>query len=167
MHHKEINFLLISKFYLSFLIFLQLAAVFSVEGKNFIFVPIGILLTSFNFDFFWYFLAQLHKNLYYYETLHVDDFTHKVVKRGIKYSSNPFNTIKEVEFKALGRNFRLILHPHKEVLHHNFKAYLVNSTGEEQIIHFDHSNLYRGRVFGELESHVHAQIEDGIITAVS
>lgn len=81
-------------------------------------------------------IAQLHKNLYYYETLHVDDFTHRVVKRGIKHSSNPFNTIKEVEFKALGRNFRLILHPHKEVLHHNFKAYVVNSTGEEQIIHF-------------------------------
>lgn len=117
--------------------------------------------------------------------MHVDDFTHKVVKRGIKHSSNPFNVIKEVEFKALGRNFRLILHPHREVLHHNFKAYVVNSTGEEQAIHFgesdflilwvdfliwfitDHNHLYRGRVFGELDSHVNAHIDNGVITAVS
>uniref|UniRef100_A0A336LS44 CSON015415 protein n=1 Tax=Culicoides sonorensis TaxID=179676 RepID=A0A336LS44_CULSO len=109
--------------------------------------------------------AQLHKNLYYYETLHIDDFAHKVVKRGIKHSSNPFNTIKEIEFKALGRNFRLILNPHKEVLHPNFRAYVVNSTGDEKFIHFDHNHLYRGRVFGELDSHVNAHIDDGVITA--
>ncbi|XP_063706885.1 ADAM 17-like protease [Culicoides brevitarsis] len=109
--------------------------------------------------------TQLHKNLYYYETLHIDDFTHKVVKRGIKHSSNPFNTIKEVEFKALGRHFRLILHPHKEVLHHNFKAYVVNSTGEEQIVHYDYNSLYRGRVFGEMNSHVQAHIDNGVLTA--
>lgn len=90
-----------------------------------------------------------------------------MVKRGIKHSSNPFNTIKEVEFKALGRNFRLILHPQRDVLHANFKAYSVNADGQEKIVHFDHSNLYRGRVFGEMESHVHAQIDDGVLTAVS
>lgn len=109
--------------------------------------------------------AHLHKNLHYYETLHVEDFTHKVVKRGLKQSSNPFNTIKEVEFKALGRNFRLILHPHRDVLHHNFKAYSVNGDGKEKVIHFDQTNLYHGRVFGELESHVHAHIENGVLTA--
>lgn len=97
--------------------------------------------------------------------MHVDDFSHKVVKRGIKASPNPFNTIKEIEFKALGRNFRLILHPHRDVLHHNFKAYSVNGDGKEKIIHFDHTNLYRGRVFGELESHVHAHLENGVLTA--
>lgn len=105
--------------------------------------------------------------MHYYETLHVSDFKHKLVKRGVKHSSHPFNTIKEIEFKALGKNFRLILHPHRDVLHSNFKAYSVNGDGQEQIIHFDHSNLYRGRVFGEMDSHVHAHIEDGVLTAVS
>lgn len=110
-------------------------------------------------------LGQLHKNVHYYETLHADDFTHKVVKRGTKHSSHPFNTIKEVEFKALGRNFRLILHPNREVLHHNFKAYSVDGNGKEKIIHFDQTDLYQGRVFGEMQSHVHAHIENGVLTA--
>lgn len=81
--------------------------------------------------------AQLHKNLRYYETMHVDDFNHKVVKRGAnKNSYHPYNTIKEVEFHALGRNFRLILHPHKEVLHSHFQAYAMDGDGNQTVVHF-------------------------------
>lgn len=57
------------------------------------------------------------------------------MKRGLKPSNHPYNTIKEVEFKALGRDFRVILHPHKEVLHHRFKAYTVDGDGNETIVH--------------------------------
>lgn len=77
----------------------------------------------------------MHKNLQYYETLHADEIVHRTVKRGYKPSSHPFNTIKEVEFKALGRNFRLILHPHKEVLHNNFRAYSIDGDGKESLVH--------------------------------
>lgn len=83
------------------------------------------------------FVAQLHKNLRYYETMHADDFNHKVVKRGTnKNSYHPYNTIKEVQFHALGRNFRLILHPHKEVLHSNFQAYAMDGDGNQTVVHF-------------------------------
>lgn len=58
-----------------------------------------------------------------------------MVKRGAKPSTHPFNTIKEVEFQTLGRNFRLILHPQKDVLHSNFKAYTVDGDGKESVIH--------------------------------
>ncbi|KXJ69034.1 hypothetical protein RP20_CCG000415 [Aedes albopictus] len=111
------------------------------------------------------FAAQLHKNLKHYETLHADDLTHRITKRGTKHSSHPFNTIKEVEFKVLGRNFRLILHPHKEVLHSNFRAYSVDGSGMESIVHLDHDNFFKGRVFGESDSHVNAHLENGILTA--
>lgn len=102
----------------------------------------------------------------YYETLHVDDLTHNIVKRGAKPSINLHNKIREVEFKALGKKFKLILHPHRDVLHENFKAYRVNSDGNETIIHLDHDSFFRGRVFGEISSHVSAHIDDGnLLTA--
>ncbi|XP_031632985.1 ADAM 17-like protease [Contarinia nasturtii] len=111
------------------------------------------------------FKAELSKNLHYYESIHADDVVHRVVKRGTKQSYHPFNVIKEVEFKALGRHFRIILHPQRDVLHSNFKAYSVDGEGNEKVVHFDHDSLYTGRVFGETESSVRAHIEDKIITA--
>lgn len=68
--------------------------------------------------------------------LHADtDLQHTVVKRGSPHSSHPFNVIKEVRFAALGRQFRLILHPHRQVLHSNFRAYTVDSQGRERVVH--------------------------------
>uniref|UniRef100_A0A182PA53 ADAM 17-like protease n=1 Tax=Anopheles epiroticus TaxID=199890 RepID=A0A182PA53_9DIPT len=109
--------------------------------------------------------GQLHKNLKYYETLHAKDLSHRIEKRGTKHSNHPFNTIKEVEFRVLGRKFRLILHPHASVLHSNFRAYTVDGNGSESIVHLDRSNFFKGRVFGEMESHVNAHIDDGVMTA--
>lgn len=82
------------------------------------------------------FAANLSKNLKYYEAMHADDVVHKIVKRGATHSTHPFNTIKEVEFKVLGRHFRIILHPQRDVLHSNFKAYSVDADGHEKVIHF-------------------------------
>lgn len=108
----------------------------------------------------------MHKNLKYYETIHVDEITHNIVKRGVKPSINLHNKIREVEFTALGKKFKLILHPHRDVLHQNFRAYTVNSDGNETVVHLDHDSFFRGRVFGERVSHVSAHIDDGnILTA--
>lgn len=58
------------------------------------------------------------------------------------------------------------MHPHRDVLHQNFKAYTVDSKGNETIVHLDHDAFFRGRVFGESVSHVSAHIdEDNIVTA--
>lgn len=85
--------------------------------------------------------AELSKNLHYYESIHADDVVHRIIKRGTKQSYHPFNVIKEVEFKALGRHFRIILHPQRDVLHSNFKAYSVDGDGHEKIVHFGEFNL--------------------------
>lgn len=103
--------------------------------------------------------------MHYYETLHVNDFTHRIVKRGLKHSSHPYNTIKEVEFRALGRKFKLILNPHREVLHKNFRAYSRDAEGNDRVIHLNKESFFKGRVFGETNSHVHAHIDEGVITA--
>lgn len=108
----------------------------------------------------------MQKNLKYYETIHVDEISHNIVKRGAKPSINLHNKIREVEFTTLGKKFKLILHPHRDVLHQNFRAYSVNSDGNETIVHLDHDSFFRGRVFGESLSHVSAHIDEGnVLTA--
>ena len=56
------------------------------------------------------------------------------MKRGIKQSNHPYNSIKELSFSALGKDFRLILHPSKGILHHNFQSYSVDGDGVEKPI---------------------------------
>ncbi|KAF4524927.1 hypothetical protein B566_EDAN013889 [Ephemera danica] len=41
--------------------------------------------------------------------MHADDLTHRIIKRGTEDGSHPFNKIKEVNFKTLGRRIQLIL----------------------------------------------------------
>ncbi|XP_026325976.1 ADAM 17-like protease [Hyposmocoma kahamanoa] len=110
--------------------------------------------------------GSIHHNLKYFETIHASSFTHHMVKRGAKISNHPFNTIKELNFKTLGRDFRLILHPHSSVLHSNFKAYAVDGDGKETTVHVDRDNFYTGRVFGESASDVKLHLEDGVITGI-
>ncbi|XP_047114884.1 ADAM 17-like protease [Schistocerca piceifrons] len=109
--------------------------------------------------------GSIYKNLRHFETLHTSHFKHTVVKRGTNPSPHPFNKIKEVSFSTLGRDFRLILSPRKDILHSKFKAYSVDSEGTEKPVFVDHENFYHGRVFGEVTSDVTAHLEDGMMTA--
>ena len=66
---------------------------------------------------------SLTDNLKYFETLDTSQLSHNIVKRGADPSStHRHNKIREVGFRVLGRDFRLILSPKKGLLHHNFKA---------------------------------------------
>ena len=73
-------------------------------------------------------------SLKHYDTLHSSQLGHSIVKRGIKESNHPYNSIKELSFSALGKDFRLILHPSKGILHHNFQSYAVDADGIEKPI---------------------------------
>jgi len=108
---------------------------------------------------------DLTKNLKYYETIHSSDFTHNIVKRGANPSSHKYNQIREVDFKALGRNFRLILSPKKGLLTSNFKAVELDENDVEHIVPIDQESFYDGRVFGETHSRAQVHMEDGVITA--
>lgn len=91
--------------------------------------------------------GSIHRNLKYFETIHASSFQHNIVKRGAKLSNHPFNTIKELHFKTLGKDFRLILHPHSSVLHSNFKAYTVDADGKETTVHVGKNyNFLDGKV---------------------
>lgn len=50
-----------------------------------------------------YNLGSIHKNLVRFETLHISDFSHKIVKRGATDSPHPLNKVNEVSFTTLGR----------------------------------------------------------------
>lgn len=103
--------------------------------------------------------AQLDKNLHNFEVLHADtDLQHSVVKRGSTHSSHPFNTIKEVRFAALGRQFRLILHPHRQVLHSKFRAYTVDSSGREKVVHVGMFCLVRGEAMNRKSNFIYCSI---------
>ena len=109
---------------------------------------------------------DLTKNLRYYETLHRSQLSHSVVKRGATLSTHKYNQIKEVEFKALGKDFKLILSPTKGLLSPTFRAVEVDDVEEkETFIPIDRDSFYDGRVFGESDSKAQVHMEDGVITA--
>ena len=92
----------------------------AVRKLSLIFFILGV--ASSNFD--------LTKNLRYYETLHRSQLSHSVVKRGATLSTHKYNQIKEVEFKALGKDFKLILSPTKGLLSPTFRAVEVDDEEE-------------------------------------
>jgi disintegrin and metalloproteinase domain-containing protein 17 len=101
-------------------------------------------------------LSDLSKNLRYYETLHKSELSHSIVKRGANPSNHKFNQIREIDFKALGRNFRLILSPKKGLLSPTFKAVELDDEDKEIFVPIDHESFYDGRVFGETQSRAQA-----------
>ncbi|CAL8144460.1 unnamed protein product [Orchesella dallaii] len=110
--------------------------------------------------------SDLKRNLKYYELLNAIDLTHHIVKRGINPSNHPFNHIKELQFRTLGRDFLLVLNSNHALFHSQFKAYEVGRDGSEVPIQIDRDSFYQGRVFGEADSDVRAHLEDnGVMTA--
>lgn len=113
--------------------------------------------------------SDLSKRIKHYETLSSSDLSHTIVKRGLDPGgSHKFNKIREVGFRTLGRDFRLILSPKKGLLHHNFKAVEIDENDNqtrEFIIPIDHESFYEGRVFGEIKSSATVHLEDGVLTA--
>merc|ERR1711962_1542995 len=103
---------------------------------------------------------DLTKNLRYYETIHKSDIGHNTVKRGVNPSQHKYNQIKEIDFKALGKNFRLILSPKKGLLSPTFKAVEVEDGEKENFIPIDHESFYDGRLFGETYSRAQVHMED-------
>ncbi|KAG1652431.1 ADAM 17-like protease [Nymphon striatum] len=110
--------------------------------------------------------TSLIDQLNYYETIHVSDFSHKVIKRGIHPSRNKYNSINEVSFNALGRNFRLMLSPQQGLLSSRFKAFSVDGYGKKRPLWVNKDSFYDGRLYGELysEASVHME-ESGLLTA--
>ncbi|XKL62355.1 hypothetical protein PGB90_002188 [Kerria lacca] len=121
----------------------------------------GILLLP----FLTFVCGSFHKIVTNYHTFHADHVKHKIVKRGLQESDNPYNKIKEVSFNTLGREFRLILTPKKGILHSEFSASSVNENGEETPVTIDHESFYEGRLFGETDSSANVHIDDGVMTA--
>jgi len=113
---------------------------------------------------------NLSKRVRHFETLHSSHLSHTIVKRGLDpEGTHKFNKIREVGFRTLGRDFRLILSPKKGLLHPNFKAVEIddvdNTTSREYLIPIDHESFYDGRVFGEIKSSATVHLEDGLLTA--
>ena len=67
--------------------------------------------------------SDLSKRVRYFEKLSSSELSHRIVKRGADPGgTHKHNKIREVGFRTLGRDFRLILSPHKGLLHPNFKV---------------------------------------------
>ncbi|XP_050436279.1 ADAM 17-like protease isoform X2 [Adelges cooleyi] len=110
--------------------------------------------------------CSIYKNLKYFDTLHASDLSHNIVKRGATDSPHPLNKIKEVSFYTLGRHFRLILSPKRDLLHHQFEAISIDGEGVETPVTVDHDHFYNGRVFGETSSHASVHLDKGVMTAI-
>ncbi|CAG9815256.1 unnamed protein product [Phaedon cochleariae] len=123
-----------------------------------------ILGLSMNLVCFYQVQGSIYENLKYFEIIHADQLEHKIIKRGLKESTHPFNHIREVNLKTHGRDLRLIVSPKRDILHSNFKAFAVDGDGKETTVHIDRNDFYHGRVFGETDSHVSLHMEDGLMT---
>lgn len=88
-------------------------------------------------------IGSIYRNLKTFHTFHADDVTHTLVKRGIKPSHHPFNVIKEIKFRTLNKDFRLILTPRRDVIHSKFKAYTVDASGKETPFHVSKYFAYK------------------------
>ena len=108
---------------------------------------------------------DLTKNLASFELIHKSQFSHNIVKRGATLSTHKYNQIREIDFKALGRDFRLILSPKKGLLSSNFRAVELDDEEKEHHVPIDQDSFYDGRVFGESKSRAQVHMEDGVITA--
>jgi disintegrin and metalloproteinase domain-containing protein 17 len=114
---------------------------------------------------------DIRDNLRYFEVLRDADFSHNIVKRGADpTSSHRFNKIREIGFKALGKDFRLVLSPKKGLLHPKFKAVEVDVDDDgvhrERRVVIDPENFYEGRVFGEMHSRAAVFMEVGFMMAL-
>lgn len=66
--------------------------------------------------------SEINKSLRHYDVIKKEQFIHNIVKRGASDSDHKFNKIREIDFHALGKNFRLILSPKKSLFSGNFKV---------------------------------------------
>jgi len=93
--------------------------------------------------------------------------------RKFHYSTHKYNKIREVGFRVLGHDFRLVLSPKRGLLHSKFKAVeIVDDEGSgnqtELRIPIDHESFYEGRLFGELDSKasVHMEVQNNFIITI-
>ncbi|XP_064652280.1 ADAM 17-like protease isoform X2 [Lineus longissimus] len=106
-------------------------------------------------------VADISDSLSHYETMHINDVNHQIVKRSL---DGPWH-MKKLDFSTLGRHFRVYLQPDSHVLAQDFKAYARKGDGTKEQFGIDPGNFYKGHVSGETHSEVHAYWEDNAISA--
>ncbi|XP_070533184.1 ADAM 17-like protease isoform X1 [Ptychodera flava] len=106
--------------------------------------------------------GSLDHALHHYETLHMDDIRHHVVKRDV---DNTAKDVKQLSFSVLGKDFKLHLYQHSSIMSRNFKAYIVKGNGDRTEHTVDKDLLYHGHLADESNTHVKAMIEKDSLTA--
>lgn len=118
--------------------------------------------------------SQAIPQLKYFEIIHNEDINHNIVKRSATYSNNNNNnndiedndSVLKVSFRAINRDFNLLLNLNKEIIWSQFNAYTVDSKGRKRSISVDFKEFYLGKVDGINGSKVRAHIlPNGLMTA--
>ena len=98
-----------------------------------------------------------------YDRLQTSHLWHTVIRKGMP---RPEDNQRQLDFSALGRDFRLYLSPNRKIFHSHFKAVTVDSNNTEAPINVDLNEFYHGRVYGENSSMVTAHLSrSGVLTA--
>jgi disintegrin and metalloproteinase domain-containing protein 17 len=116
--------------------------------------------------------SQTIPQLKYYEIIHNNDINHNIVKRSATYSRDNKNenenndSVHKVSFRAINRDFNLLLNSNKDIMWSQFNAYTVDSKGRKKAIFVDFKDFYFGKVDGINGSRVRAHIlPNGLMTA--
>ncbi|CAG0917009.1 unnamed protein product [Notodromas monacha] len=112
--------------------------------------------------------GDLRENLRHFEVLHSSELSHERMKRDTdqRTPTHPAGVpLKELSFKAMGKEFNLMLSPRRGVLDKDFEAAVMKEDGEEEPVYVDEDTFFEGKVAGEKGSRVTAYLEDGLLTA--
>ena len=103
----------------------------------------------------------LSEVLKYHELLHIDDFSHNVVRRDLSSEGHE----KTIHFKFDGKNYSVNLKQKIDVLQDDFVAVSIDSEGHEHPIKFSKKEFYKGMLDEDGSTYVLAHIQNGIINA--
>ncbi|XP_077990294.1 ADAM 17-like protease [Glandiceps talaboti] len=120
------------------------------------------LSVLFLFVFFQESRGSIYDALHHYETLHMDDVKHSIVKRDL---DSTHQDIKRLSFSVLGRDFNVHLYPRTGILSNDFKVHTVNGDGKKAEHRVDTNVLYHGHLADEADTHVRATLEHDSLTA--
>ncbi|XP_074656602.1 ADAM 17-like protease [Tubulanus polymorphus] len=107
-------------------------------------------------------LGNLYHSLHHYETLHINDVKHSIVKRSVE---NPSQQIKKIELSTQGREFKIFMSPNRNIFAAGFAAYTLDNSGQKKRVAVNPHDYYKGHVYGESGSDVYAHFEDDALHA--
>ena len=103
----------------------------------------------------------LSEVLNYHELLHIDDVSHKIVRRDLSSAGHE----RTIHFKFDGKSYSINLQQKIDILREDFVAVSIDRYGQEHPIALSRLEYYKGTVEEDENAYVLAHVQNGMINA--